>query len=321
MSNNSPENISITVGELLDEKYSSECNAELTISEISNVCSKVTSEHIKLKTDNLSANNYVQPSNLQKSVLEPHNEDNLKQTVSDHKEINSACKPKVNNVIDPVKVTCNNEKSFTTMSDSTEDNLNDKVINGTNTNNSKHSANHSLAEINNSENSTKDNNDISVEDHVQHKYENQHSKHKDIIQSKNEKTQPMQEELKEEQNDNVKYKTTSTENSDTNKFCSDSISMLKTSLVTSSNVVEHIEIEDKTEDANTFQEKALIISSNIKDISKNTNADVIAPKKKRAKRDVDIIPEYITEEDKKGRKICDICRIMCRIYLKEIDVK
>ncbi|XP_020285052.1 CAR1 transcription factor isoform X2 [Pseudomyrmex gracilis] len=304
MSNNSPENISITVGELLDGKYSSESNTELTISEISNACSKVTSEHVKLKTDNLSTNNYVQPSNLQKLVLEPHNEDNLKKTASDHKEISSPCKSKVNNVIDPVKVTmCNNEKSFTvtTVSDSTEGNLNDKVISEANTNNNN-SANHSLVdEINNSENSTKDNNinDIS-KDHVKYKYENQQSKHEDIIQSKTEKTQSIQEEV-QEQNDNVKYRTTtSTEDSDTNKFCSDSISTLKTNSVTSSNIVELMEIENKTEDANAFQEKVSFVSSMENTKNTNKNIDVIASRKKRAKRD--IIPEYIIEDDKKERQ-------------------
>ncbi|XP_070161505.1 activating transcription factor 7-interacting protein 1 isoform X1 [Polyergus mexicanus] len=201
------ENSSMTVS-ASNEKCTFKSNKDLKITVASIECSNSASEqYVALETDNLSTKNHI-ISNLQNAEPITHNNDNLKKTSSDHKEINTTntCEliNKLDNVdsngpiIDSAKVQIYNSERLSTLaivSNSNDDNLSNKVVNKVFNDDNHHSVKSPFVEINNSQDisigsidSTKSaifDDSSPLKDYIEHKSKNRNTEYEDVIKKKN----------------------------------------------------------------------------------------------------------------------------------------
>lgn len=298
----------MTVG-ASNEECTSESDKNLKINVANIECSNAASEqHIVLGNDNLSTKNHMQINNLQNAEPIIHCNDDLKETISDNKEVNitNICElNKLDNVdsnsyvIDSAKIqVCNIEKLSTLaiVSNSDDDNnLSKKVIDKIfNDDNNHHSVKFPFVEISNSQDSIdsiildsdKLDNIASYKNYVEHVSENKNSEHEDIIQSKNtSKIQPLEKEINtlsnQDQNNlpSIKdRKEITNEDHDINKPV--------------------IQIINNNNSASALQR--ILLDSNVKN-SDNEIKSINATRRKRSKKTINTVEDCV-EEDKQGRK-------------------
>lgn len=300
------ENSSMTVS-ASNEKCTFKSNKDLKITVASIECSNSASEqYIALGTDNLSTKNYIQINNLQNAEPITHSNDNLKETGSDHKEINTTNTCELNKldnvdsngpIIDSAKVQVYNSERLSTLaivSNSNDDNLSDKVVDKVFNDDNHHYLKSPFVEINNSQ-------DISIgsmdstksaifddssppKDYVEHKSKNRNSEHEDAIQNKNaSEIQPVEKEtsilLVQNQNNlpSVKDgKEVTNEDRDINKPVMQIINN------------------------NSTLQKILLESVDVEN-SNNENKNINAAKRKRSKKANNTVEDCV-EEDKQEKK-------------------
>lgn len=297
-----------------NEKCTSKSNKDLKITVASIDCSNSTSEqYIALETVNLSTKNHIQISNLQNADSLIHSNGNLKEIVSDHNEINTTNTYELNKLdivdsngsitdttITKVQVYSNEKLSTSAIvSNSNNDNLNDKVVNKVFNDENYHSVESLFVE--NSQDSMDSTKSASFDDlsshenYVEHKSKNRNLEHENVIQNKNaSKIQPVEKEtsilLVQNQNNlcSVKdSKEVTNEEHDINKsvmqIINNSTSTLKKILL------EPVDVENCNENKN-------INTAKRKQLKKANNTE-----------------EDCVEEDKQGRKYFTL-EIKCDLY-------
>ncbi|KAL6444113.1 hypothetical protein ACFW04_001805 [Cataglyphis niger] len=285
------ENSNMTVS-ASNEKCTSKSNKDLKITVTSIDCSNSTSEqYIALETVNLSTKNHIQISNLQNADSLIHNNDNLKEIVSDHNEINTTNTYELNklDIVDsngPIIDTTtkvqvySNEKLSTSaiVSNSNDDNLSDKAVDKIFNDENYHSVESLFVENNNSQDSMDSTKSVSFddlsshEDYVEHK--NRNLEHEDVIQNKNaSKIQPVEKEtsvlLVQNQNNLCSVKDSKevmNEEHDINKSVMQIINNNSTSTLKKI-LLEPVDVENCNENKNinTAKRKQLKKANNIKE--------------------------------------------------------
>ncbi|KAG5337358.1 MCAF1 protein, partial [Acromyrmex charruanus] len=302
------ENTRATVNES-SEKCMFTSSKDLKITDIKNECSSIIAEqHITSKNDNLSIiNNCTQTGNLRNAGLTIHNEKNLKETASDSKETitTNICElNKLDNVdsnkssVDSNIKIYNGEKSSTTttISNSNDDNLKDKIIE--NIKNDNQSSKCSYAESNvtsdymdliKSGNSNDNNNSSSHKDIIAHKSKNNNLESVDITESKN--TSKI-----------------------TEKVTNISLIQNQNNL---SNIKDNAEVSNKDSDTNDksvietvnnpLGQTLLLTLNDVNDSDNDNgtkNVDTVIPRRKRIKKIVDTVQDHAEEiqEEKESRR-------------------
>ncbi|KAG5332122.1 MCAF1 protein, partial [Acromyrmex heyeri] len=302
------ENTRATVNES-SEKCMFTSSKDLKITDIKNECSSIIAEqHITSKNDNLSIiNNCTQTGNLRNAGLTIHNEKNLKETASDSKETitTNICElNKLDNVdsnkssVDSNIKIYNGEKSSTTttISNSNDDNLKDKIIE--NIKNDNQSSKCSYAESNvtsdymdliKSGNSNDNNNSSSHKDIIAHKSKNNNLESVDITESKN--TSKI-----------------------TEKVTNISLIQNQNNL---SNIKDNAEVRNKDSDTNDksvietvnnpLGQTLLLTLNDVNDSDNDNgtkNVDTVIPRRKRIKKIVDTVQDHAEEiqEEKESRR-------------------
>ncbi|XP_011061717.1 PREDICTED: activating transcription factor 7-interacting protein 1 isoform X2 [Acromyrmex echinatior] len=300
------ENTRATVNES-SEKCTFTSSKDLKIIDIKNECSSITAEqHITSKNDNLSIiNNCTQTGNLRNAGLTIHNEKNLKETASDNKETittNTCELNKLDNVdsnkssVDSNIKIYNGEKSSTTISNSNDDNLKDKIIEK-HIKNDNQSSKCSYAESNvtsdymdlKSGNSNDNNNSSSHKDIIAHKNKNNNLESVDITESKN--TSKI-----------------------TEKVTNISLTQNQNNL---SNIKDNAEVRNKDSDTNDksvietvnnpLGQTLLLTLNDVNDSDNDNgtkNVDTVIPRRKRIKKIVDTVQDHAEEiqEEKESRR-------------------
>lgn len=300
------ENTRATVNES-SEKCTFTSSKDLKITDVKNECSNIASEqHITSKNDNLSIiNNCTQQTdNLRNAGLIIHNEENLNETANDSKEIittNTCELNKLDNVdnnkscVDSANIKIyNGEKSstITTISNSNDDNLKDKII-------EKHikNDNQSLKCSYTESNVTSDYVDL-----VKSENSNDNdSSHKDTIahKSKNNNLEPVDT-----------TENTSNVSKITEKVTNISLIQNQNDL---SNIKDNAEVRNKDSDTNDksvietvnnpLGQTVLLTLNDVNDFDNDNgtkNVDTVIPRRKRIKKTIDTVQDHA--EEIQGRK-------------------
>ncbi|XP_018350194.1 PREDICTED: activating transcription factor 7-interacting protein 1-like isoform X2 [Trachymyrmex septentrionalis] len=305
------ENTRATVNES-SEKCTFSSSKDLKITDIKNECS-ASEQHITSKNDNLSIiNNCTQTGNLRNAGLTIHNEENLKKTASDNKETitTNICELNKSDNVDSNKSSVNSinikiyndEKlsTITTISNSNDDNLKDKIIEKHIKNDSQ-SSKCSYAESNvtsdyvdlvKSGNSNDNNNSSSYKDIIAHKSKNNNLESVDITESKN----------------------TSNVSKITEKVTNILLIQNKNNF---SNIKDNTEVRNKDSDTNdksvietvnnSLEQTLLLTLNDVNDSDNHNgtkNVDTVIPRRKRIKKTVGTVQDHAEEiqEEKESRR-------------------
>ncbi|XP_018371814.1 PREDICTED: putative uncharacterized protein DDB_G0282133 isoform X1 [Trachymyrmex cornetzi] len=305
------ENTRATVNES-SEKCTFTPSKDLKITDIKNECSStVFEQHITSKNDNLSIiNNCTQTGNLRNAGLTIHNEENLKETASDSKETittNTCELNKLDNVdsnkssVDSTNIKIyNDEKSSTTVSNSNDDNLKDKIIEKHIKNDHqfskcsypKSNVTSDYVDLVKSGNSNDNNNSSSYKDIIAHESKNNNLESVDITESKN----------------------TSNVSKIIEKVTNISLIRNQNNL---SNIKDNTEVRNKDSDINDksvietvnspLGQTLLLTLNDVNDSDNDNgtkNVDTVIPRRKRIKKTVDTIQDHAEEiqEKKESRR-------------------
>ncbi|KYN01023.1 Activating transcription factor 7-interacting protein 1 [Cyphomyrmex costatus] len=311
------------------EKCMFTSSKNLKITDVKNEYLSTESEQhitISLKNDNLSViNNHIQTGNHRNAGLTTHNEENLKETASDGKEIiaKNTCEPnKLDNVDNNRSADSANIKIYTdeklstitTISNSNDDNLKDEILEKPITNDN-YSLKCSYAESNvtsdcvdlvKTENSNDNNNSSSHKDIIAHKSKNNNLQPVDITESKN----------------------ASNISRIIDKVMNISLIQNQNNL---SNIKDNAEVTNKDRDTNNksvnetvnnLLEQTVLLTRNDVNNSDNDNGiknvnTVIIPRRKRIKKTVDRTQDHAEEiqEEKESEKRKTTEEIIRKKYL------